>query len=122
MAFLEISPKRSAASAPTPPKLPCPRDGNMLHSIGRRSCAAALSTLRQTRAMSSLGTLYSAPGTPSPDTVHFYLHEAGIADSVAVEKVNIGKAANRSDEKDGWRWGGTGGGGMLWSGVGTVRV
>jgi len=45
-----------------------------------------------------LGTLYSAPGTPSPDTVHMYLHEAGAVDAVTIEKINIVKLANRSAE------------------------
>ena len=55
-------------------------------SLGARRCA------------STLGTLHTAPGTPSPDTVHMYMHEAGITDAVAIEKVNIGKASNRSAE------------------------
>ena len=50
------------------------------------------------RALSTLGTLYTAPGTPSPDTVHMFLHEAHAVDIVSTEKVNIGKAANRSGD------------------------
>mmetsp|Transcript_20838 Transcript_20838/g.34372 ORF Transcript_20838/g.34372 Transcript_20838/m.34372 type:complete len:262 (+) Transcript_20838:65-850(+) len=49
---------------------------------------------------SLLGTLYSSPGTPSPDTVHFYLEEAGITERVLVEKMSIlsRSPANRSEE------------------------
>lgn len=45
-----------------------------------------------------IGTLYTAPGTPSPDTVHMYLHEAGATDLLTIEKTNINKAVNRSEE------------------------
>ena len=51
----------------------------------------------QRAAMSTLGKLYTAPGTPSPDTVHMYLHEAGVPTIVDIEKVNINKAANREE-------------------------
>ena len=64
-------------------------------SVGRRVCSGTLLMGQARRAMSTLGTLYTAPGTPSPDTVHMFLHEAGVADKVAIEKVNINKAANR---------------------------
>jgi len=53
------------------------------------------------RSLSSTATklkLYSHPGTPSPDAVHMYLHEASAEDLVEVERVNVNKGANRSEE------------------------
>merc|ERR1719231_181839 len=60
--------------------------------------ARGLLRRRFTTSAAPLGTLYSAPGTPSPDTVHFYIAEAGIAEQVPVKPVNIMKAANRADD------------------------
>ena len=72
----------------------------MMERTAFSACRRLLS--RRTRLLSTdaspLGTLFSAPGTPSPDTVHFYLAEAGIVDRVTIEKVQIGKAANRADD------------------------
>eukprot|EP00966_Prymnesium_polylepis_P042715 992749-Prymnesium_polylepis.1 len=59
-----------------------------------RSSTRALAASASRRAYSKL-MLYSAPGTPSPDTVHMYLEEAQATDMVTVEKVQIGKAQNR---------------------------
>ena len=69
----------------------------MLLLARRCSVGALLAGQARRRAMSTLGTLYTAPGTPSPDTVHMYLHEAGATELVNIEKVNINKAANRED-------------------------
>ena len=67
--------------------------------LGRPTLSLGVKTVGgNLRYASTLGTLHTAPGTPSPDTVHMYMHEAGIADAVAIEKVNIGKASNRSAE------------------------
>ena len=48
--------------------------------------------------MSTIGTLHTAPGTPNPDVVHMFLHEAGAEDWVSIQKVNINKGANREAE------------------------
>ena len=64
----------------------------------RLSRPAARAFAAHSRALSSLGTLYTAPGTPSPDTVHMFLHEASATDLVTMEKTNINKAANRAGD------------------------
>ena len=54
--------------------------------------------MRLTTAAPTKLKLFSHPGTPSPDAVHMYLHEADAEDLVIVERVNVNKAVNRSTE------------------------
>ena len=65
-------------------------------AVRRATSVRSVATAR--RHLSTLGTLYTAPGTPNPDTVHLYLHEAGANDLVTIQKVNIGKGANRDED------------------------
>ena len=65
-------------------------------AVRRATSVRSVATAR--RHLSTLGTLYTAPGTPNPDTVHLYLHEAGANDLVTMQKVNIGKGANRDED------------------------
>lgn len=50
------------------------------------------------RNLSSVGTLYTHRGIPSPDIVHMYLEEAGSTDIVTYENTNVNKMENRGEE------------------------